>query len=341
MSSRILVTGGAGYIGSVLVPMLLEKGYDVRVFDKLYFGKEPLKEVLDDIELVQGDIRSFEPAVLKGIDSVIHMASLSNDPTGFFNQNATLDINVNGSMKVAEACRRHGIRCFTFASSCSVYGFNPDVVVDEEGETSPQSDYAQSKLDFDNKLLEMAGDDFCPVSLRQATVFGFSPRMRWDLVVNAFVMHAFRGGALEVWFGGEALRPLVHIKDTAEAHIRCLEAEPQKIKGQIFNVVNNNYRILDLAQQVKKKLEEIGIDVNLDINYDQIDPRSYRVDGSKITETLGFTPQITVEDGVKEIAEVLRTGRYRDFDNPIYYNVRWLKLLLDMETRLGNMGQVL
>lgn len=144
-----------------------------------------------------------------------------------------------------------------------------------------------------------------------------------------------------MWFGGDALRPLVHIKDTAEAHIRCLEAEPQKVSGQIFNVVNNNYRILDLAQQVKNKLEEIGIEVNLDINYDQLDYRSYRVDGSKITDTLGFTPSITVEDGVKEIAEALRAGEYRDFDNPIYYNVRWLRLLLDMEARLKRMGLVL
>ena len=341
MDKKILVTGGGGYIGSVLVPMLLEKGYEVRVFDKLYFGEEPLSRVLDDIELVQGDIRNFDPAVLKGIDAVIHMASLSNDPTGFFSSNATHEINYNGSIKVADTCRRHGIQRFTFASSCSVYGFNPDVVVDEEGETSPQSDYAQSKLDFDTQLIQMASDSFCPVILRQATVFGLSPRMRWDLVVNAFVMHAFKGGSLEVWFGGDAMRPLVHIKDTAEAHIRCLEAEPQKISGQVFNVVNNNYRILDLAQQVKNKLEEIGIDVNLDINYDQIDHRSYRVSGQKITDTLGFTPSITVEDGVKEIAEVLRAGEYRDFDNPIYYNVRWLRLLLDMEARLKRMGMVL
>ncbi len=230
MARKILVTGGGGYIGSVLVPMLLDRGYDVRVFDKLYFGEEPLKKVLKDIELVQGDIRSFDPAVLMGIDSVIHMASLSNDPTGFLSNNATHEINYDGSIKLVDTCRRHGIQRFTFASSCSVYGFNPDVIVDEEGETSPQSDYAQSKLDFDTQLKEMASDSFCPVILRQATVFGFSPRMRWDLVVNAFVMHAFKGGTLEVWFGGDALRPLVHVKDTAEAHIRCLEAEPQKNK---------------------------------------------------------------------------------------------------------------
>lgn len=341
MGKRILVTGGGGYIGSVLVPMLLERGYEVRVFDKLYFGEAPLIKVRDRIELIPGDIRHFNPAILKGVDAVMHLASLSNDPTGFFSRDATHSVNYEGSIKLARACREHGINRFTFASSCSVYGFHPENILDESDEANPQSEYAKSKLDVDLQLQKMADGSFCPVILRQATVFGFSPRMRWDLVVNAFVMHAFKGGALEVWFGGDALRPLVHVKDAAEAHIHCLEAEPEKVSGQVFNIVHDNYRILDLAQQVKKNLSQIGIDVKLDINYDQIDHRSYQVSGKKVTDMLGYTPSISVADGVREIAEVLRSRQCRDFDNPIYYNVRWLKLLIELEDRLKKMGSVL
>jgi nucleoside-diphosphate-sugar epimerase len=198
MGKRILVTGGGGYIGSVLVPMLLGRGYQVRVFDRLYFGEAPLDGVRHRIELILGDIRHLDPAVLEGVDAVIHLASLSNDPTGFFSRDATHSVNYEGSIKLARACRESGISRFTFASSCSVYGFHPESILTEVDEASPQSEYARSKLDADIELQKMADGSFCPVILRQATVFGFSPRMRWDLVVNAFVMHAFKGGALEV-----------------------------------------------------------------------------------------------------------------------------------------------
>ena len=155
IDKKVLVTGGCGYIGSVLVPMLLRRGYQVRVFDKLYFGAEPLKSVEDKLELIPGDVRNFNPSILDGI-------------------------------------------------------------ADETYPVNPQSDYAKSKLDFDIELQKMADDKFHPVSLRQATVFGFSPRMRWDIAVNALAMHAFKMGRLDVWFGGEAWRPLAHVKDTAE-----------------------------------------------------------------------------------------------------------------------------
>jgi len=160
-------------------------------------------------------------------------------------------------------------------------------------------------------------------------------------VVNAFVMHAFKSGRLDVWFGGEAWRPVVHVKDAAEAHIRCLEAEPDRVRGEVFNLVYGNYRIFDLAHLVRIALAEIGIDVGVDVNYDQVDSRSYKTRGEKITELLGFAPSVSVEAGVKEIAEVLRSGRYRDFDHPIYYNMRWMKLLVDIEDRLRKTGRVL
>lgn len=335
------MTGGCGYIGSVLVPMLLERGYEVRVFDKLYFGEESLMNVRDKIELIPGDVRNLEPYILEDIDGVIHLGSLSNDPTADFSPEATRSINYAGTIKLARACKKHGISRFTFASTCSVYGFHLDNLADETSPANPQSNYAKSKLDVEIELQRMADDKFCPVSLRQATVFGFSPRMRWDTVVNAFVMHAFKTGRLDVWFGGEAWRPMVHVKDSAEAHIRCLEAAPDKVRGEVFNLVYGNYRILELAHRVREALVEIGIDVGIEVNYDQVDSRSYKAGGEKITKLLGFTPSVSVEDGVKEIAEVLSGGQYRDFDHPIYYNLRWMKLLVEIEERLKKTGKVL
>jgi nucleoside-diphosphate-sugar epimerase len=341
MGRKVLVTGGCGYIGSVLVPMLLKRGYEVRVFDKLYFGDESLVNVRDRIELIPGDIRKLKPSVLEGIDGVIHLGSLSNDPTADLSPSANRSINYEGTIKLARACKSYGISRFTFASTCSVYGFHLDSLADESLLTNPQSPYTKSKLDAEIELQKMADDKFCPVSVRQATVFGFSPRMRWDIVVNAFVMHAFKTGRLDVWFGGEAWRPIVHVKDAAEAHIRCLEAELTKVRGQIFNLVYGNYRILELAHQVQKTLAEIGIDVEVEVNYDQVDNRSYKVSGERITKLLGFAPSVSVQDSVKEIAEVLQEGKYRDFDHPIYYNMRWMKLLIEIEARLKKTGRVL
>jgi nucleoside-diphosphate-sugar epimerase len=321
--------------------MLLERGYDVRVYDKLYFGEEPLMKVRGQIELIPGDVRHFAPSVLEGIDAVLHLGSLSNDPTAEFDPKATQSINYTGTIKLARACKERSINRFIFASSCAVYGFYLDRPADETFPTNPQSHYAKSKLDVDIELQRMADEQFCPVSLRQATVFGFSPRMRWDIVVNAFVMHAFKSGRLDVWFGGKAWRPLVHVRDSAEAHIYCLEAEPDKIRGEIFNLVYDNYRILDLAQKVKKTLAETGVNVEIDVNYDEVDKRSYKINGEKITRVLGFTPSISVEESVKEIVHILDEGRYRDFDHPIYYNMRWLKLLVEIEDRLKKTGKVL
>lgn len=341
MGKKVLVTGGCGYIGSVLVPMLLERSYEVRVFDKLYFGEESLMSVRDKIELIPGDVRKLKPSILEGVDGVIHLGSLSNDPTANFSPRATRSINYDGTIKLARACKEQGIGRFTFASTCAVYGFHLNSRADENLPARPQSVYAKSKLAAEIELQKMTDNKFYPVSLRQATAFGFSPRMRWDIVVNAFVMHSFKTGRLNVLFGGATWRPLVHVRDIAQAHIYCLEAEPDKVQGQIFNLVYGNYRILELAHQVRKTLAEIGIDVGIEVNYDQADSRSYQISGEKITKLLGFTPSVSVEEGVREIAEVLREGRYRDFDHPIYYNVRWMKLLLEIEDRLKKTGKVL
>ena len=340
MRQRILVTGGCGYIGSVLVPLLLERGYDVRVFDKLYFGDEPLKAVSNRIELIPGDVRSITDDVLDGVDGVVHLGSLSNDPTSEFHPEASYSINHLGTGRLAEACKRRGVRRFTFASTCAVYGFWLDSAADESQPTAPQSAYARSKLDAENAVLGLAGDSFQPVVLRQATVFGLSPRMRWDLVLNAFVMHAFKNGRLDVWFGGEAWRPLVHVRDVAEAHIACLEATEEQVAGQVFNVVHDNFLILDVARRVIDALGAHDMRCDLEVNRDRKDSRSYRVSGEKLTAHTGYRSEMTPEAGAAEILAALRSGRYTDFDHPVYYNMPWLTLLLAVEERLGKTGPV-
>jgi len=341
MGKRVLVTGGCGYIGSVLVPMLLARGHTVRVLDKLYFGEEPLSTVRDRIELVPGDVRAMDDAVLNDIEAVIHLGSLSNDPTSEFHPDATESINHHGTTVLAEACKARGIRTFTFASSCAVYGFHIEDIVDEGFSPEPQSSYARSKLAAESDLQAMADNTFCPVILRQATVYGLSPRMRWDIVLNAFVMHAFKSGRLDVWYGGEAWRPLVDVKDVAAAHICCIEAEPGAVRGQVFNVVYDNFRILDLARRVAEALGGLGFNVAIDVNRDEVDRRSYRTSGERISHVLDFRARVSPEEAVREMVSALRDGRHRDFDHPVYYNMLWLKLLLDVESRLKATGPVL
>ncbi|MFZ5643475.1 MAG: NAD-dependent epimerase/dehydratase family protein [Bacillota bacterium] len=338
---RVLVTGGCGYIGSVLVPMLLEKGYGVRVFDKLYFGSEGLKECLDKIELVTGDIRKIEPGVLEGVDHVIHLGSLSNDPTAAFNPEANYTINYMGSVDLAKISKKMGVKKFTYASSAATYGFYIDGVATEDNPVNPQSEYAKSKIDVDYELQELAGDSFCPVALRQSTVHGYSPRMRWDLVVNAFVMYAFKTGCLDVWYGGEAFRPNIHVADVAAAHIACIEADPELVCGEIFNIAGENYKVLEMAHRIRNAIREVGLNVQVEVNYEEADNRSYRVSGEKIKKRIGFTPRWTIEESARDIAEKILDGTLKkDFDNPIYYNIGWMLLLKEMEERLKVIGKI-
>src|SRR3989338_2427488 len=185
---KILVTGGAGYIGCVLVKWLLDGGYSVRVFDRLFFGEDPIRRFLKnpEFELVKGDMRDIEdfPNLLDGVYAVIHLASLSNDPSCDVDPQDTMDINYIASLKLAELCKKNKVKRFLFSSSCSVYGASEDTILDEQSEKAPVSLYAKSKIDFENKLLEMMDKDFSPTILRNGTVFGLSPRMRFDLVVN-------------------------------------------------------------------------------------------------------------------------------------------------------------
>ncbi len=335
----VLITGGAGYIGSVLAKKLVENGEKVRVFDKLYFGDSALSGISGKIDLVAGDVREFDPDLLDGVKCVMHLGSLSNDPTAEFDPRANREINFEGTMRVAEACKKRGVKKFTYASSCAVYGFHVDGTAHENFPANPQSEYSRSKLEGEEGLKSLADDNFCPVIFRQATVFGFSGRMRWDLVVNTMTMDAFDKGRIHVYCAGDNWRPLVEVGDVADAHILAMSAAPEKVSGEVFNLVKENFRILELGHRIGEILKPFK-NVKVEVLFGTKESRSYRVSGEKVKRILGFEPKISVECAVKEIWEILRTGRYTDFSNPIYYNIEWMRLLVDMEQKLKVIGRV-
>jgi nucleoside-diphosphate-sugar epimerase len=335
----VLVTGGAGYIGSVLVKKLVKNGEKVRVFDKLYFGDSGLNGVRNEIELIPGDVRDFSPDLLRGVKCVMHFGSLSNDPTAEFDPKANHEINFEGTMRVAEACKKKGVKRFTLASSCAIYGFHLEGVADENFPANPQSEYSKSKLDAENGIKSLTDHNFCPVIFRQGTVYGFSERMRWDLVVNTMAMDAFDKGRIHVYCAGDNWRPLVDVRDVAEAHMAAMNAPEKKVHGEIFNLVHKNFRILELGHSIRE-ISKPNRRIEVEVLFGTKESRSYRVSGEKIKRVLGLEPKTSIEGAVKEIWEILRSGKYTDFSNPIYYNIAWMRLLVEMEQKLKVIGRV-
>src|SRR5262245_1331456 len=341
----ILVVGGAGYVGSVLVRELLERGYAVKVFDRLYYGDQGIRDVAERIKLQVGDIRTMDVSVLDGVDAVINLSGLSNDPTAEYNPKANFEMNTQATEFLASLCKKKGIRRFIFASSCSIYDVGlgndeKDIVLDEESPVSPKAAYSSSKYQAERSLLAMSGSDFSPVILRKGTIYGFSPRMRYDLVVNTFLKDALSKGQLTIHYGGEMWRPLVDVGDAARAYITCLEADEQKVKGETFNVVYGNFRISELALRVVDALKEVGVKVEIRPDYRYHGVRSYRVSGKKLERTLDFTPEVSVEEAVKDLVENVERYRYTDFDNPRYYNIAWMKLLEEADKTIKLTGAV-
>ena len=331
-SNRVLLVGGCGYLGSVLTNELLEQGYAVRIFDRLYYGDEGLRDCRDRVELVPGDMRSVDASVLENVVAVVNVGGLSNDPTAEYNPKANHEMNTVASKTLADLCVSHGVERYLFASSCSIYDRGVgdetrDVVLSEDAEVSPSAAYSSSKHAAEKLLLEMANDDFCPVILRFGTLYGFSPRMRYDLVVNTFVKDALSKGYLTVHYGGEMWRPLLEVRDAARALIACLIAPRDRVVGQVFNALFANFRISELAMRVRGALGEMGIDVNIRPDYGYRGVRSYRVSGAKIHRVLDFQPRISVEESVKTMVGKIHQYGYDDFSNPRYYNIQWMRLL--------------
>ncbi|HYM09355.1 MAG TPA: SDR family oxidoreductase [Bryobacterales bacterium] len=343
--NRILVVGGAGYVGSVLTSELLERGYAVKVLDRLYYGEEGLLDVRDRVEIVAADMRALPAAALDDVEAVINLGGLSNDPTAEYNPRANHEMNTTASIKLAEACIARGVRRYLFASSCSIYdrgvgNDENDVIQDEASEVAPKAAYSASKYAAERALLEMASSKFCPVILRKGTIYGFSPRMRYDLVVNTFVKDALSKGFLTLHYGGAMWRPLVDVHDVARAYIACLAADESKIGGQIFNLCYRNFRVSELALEVRAALKEAGLDCDIRVDYGYKGVRSYRVSSQKLERALGVHPVVTVGEAAKDMVEKIRRYRYTDFDNPKYYNIRWMKMLEEAHKVIRVTGSV-
>ena len=343
---RVLVVGGAGYVGSVLTEELLQRGYAVRVLDRLYFGDAGLRAVRDRIELVEADMRAVSPRVLEGVDAVVNVGGLSNDPTAEYNPRANREMNTLATAALARLCKAEGVRRYVLASSCSIYDCGvldegADVLQDETAPVAPRAPYSRSKYDAEREILSMAGEGFCPVALRKGTIYGYSPRMRYDLVVNTFVRDALVHRRLTLHHGGEMWRPLVDVRDAAQAYIALVEAEDAAVRGEVFNLCYRNLRISELALRVQEALRRLGIDVEVRPDYHHGSVRNYRVSSDKIARVLNFRPKVSIEESVTDMVQRIRVDGRTDLEDPRYYNIRWIQLLEDDRKAAGTPGSVL
>jgi dTDP-4-amino-4,6-dideoxygalactose transaminase/nucleoside-diphosphate-sugar epimerase len=327
-----MVTGAAGYLGSVLLPVLLKAGHRVVAVDKFYFGDQPLRKVAKapGLEIRHCDVRDVTAADLAGVDTVISLAAISNDPAGDLAPNWTVEINQDATIRLAELAADEGVSRFVFASSCSVYGASDDTVLDESSEQRPLTVYASTKQATEQALNELATDKFRVISLRMATLFGVSPRMRLDLVVNRMVSHAVSGNPIQVNGGGQ-WRPLLHVRDAAAAYLRCVDMPLEDVPvGGAFNVVGENVTVGELAERVSRRIGG----VLLDVREGGLDQRSYRVSQAGFEKLTGFVPEMTVERGVDELRRALSVEAV-ETDDPRFSTVASLKAVVATPAREG------
>ncbi|MEP7373407.1 MAG: NAD(P)-dependent oxidoreductase [Chitinophagaceae bacterium] len=325
MINRVLVTGGAGYIGSVLVRILLEKGYTVRVMDSLKFGGDALYDVSQHpkLEFIKGDIRNEEDVdkALKGVDALAHLAAIVGDPACSKFSDEAKEVNWTASVSLFEKAEKAGLQRFVFASTCSNYGkmADPNSYVDENSELRPVSLYAELKVKFENYLLNEKKDaKICATALRFSTVYGFSPRIRFDLTVNEFTRNVCLTGEQEIW-GPQFSRPYCHVDDLARAVVLILEAPEEKVKANVFNVgdTTENYSKRMLMEEIQKQMPSAKA-----IYVEKTeDPRDYRVNCDKIKKDLGFTITKKVPDGIREIMKLMNSGMITDAHSQKFRNI--------------------
>jgi len=317
---RVVVLGGAGYLGSVLTGQLLDQGYKVEVVDCLRFGEDSLASVRThpNFQFIQGDIRDISKvtACIQEADAVILLASLVGEPACDLDPKETVDINFLATKAVAEACRYYHIPRLIFASTDSAYGIQEGIMY-EDSPMNPISLYGRLKLRAEEEILGLADGSFKPTVLRMATIYGLSPRMRFDLVVNPLALNAFVDERITI-YGGAQWRPLVHVADAALAYVMCLNAPEEKVGGQVFNVGSNeqNYQIGQLGEDVRAVFREIDVDMVPQ----SPDLRDYYVCFDKIVNTLGYQVRYSVVDGIQEIRRALTDGTISDYRDPRHYN---------------------
>lgn len=321
---NILVIGGAGYIGSALLPKLLDKGYRVRLLDMLLYGNEPIADVIGHphLEVIQADFRDVSKVVeaTRGMDAVIHLGAIVGDPACALDEELTIEVNLMATRMIAEVAKGSGVERFIFASTCSVYGAS-DEMLDERSALNPVSLYARSKIASERVLMSMANEAFVPVCLRFGTIYGLSGRTRFDLVVNLLTAKAMVEKKITV-SGGDQWRPFVHVDDAALAVFNVLEAPLDAVRNQVFNVGSEeqNYTIRQVGELINLLVPSAQL---LDVAFDG-DRRNYRVNFGKIRRTLGYAPQWTLERGISQVIEAMNAGKVANYQDAKYSNVKYL-----------------
>jgi len=323
--NKILVVGGAGYIGSILVRQLLDDGCEVRVLDQLLFGAQSIRDLSGRkrFHFIEGDFRDSRlvTEALRDTDALIHLGAIVGDPACQIDEPATFETNFVATELLTRACRESGVGRMIFASTCSVYGSTSDLV-DEKTPLRPLSLYARTKTDSEKALLSSADSRFHPTVLRVGTVFGWSPRPRFDLAVNLLTARAYFEGRIAI-YNQRQWRPFVHVSDVARAFRLVLTAPIADVSGQVFNLGSNdmNSRLGEVGQAVQRLYPRVSVDYETNS-----DARSYRVCFDKIEQVLGFRSTRTLLDGMSEIDAALSKGLVKDPSSPLYHNHKLLSL---------------
>ena len=329
--TKILVTGAGGYIGTQLVRDLVKFGHEVTAVDRFFFGKEPLSEFANNkkVKIVQKDIRDLTEKDFWDYGVVCDLACLSNDPAGEIDPQLTYSINRDGRIHVAKTAKSAGVEKYIISSSCSVYGKGEEPQLSETSKTNPISVYAKSTLEAEQQNLSIADNNFSVTSLRNATVFGLSTRMRFDLVVNLMTLTAFQKGRIIVMGGGLQWRPLVHLSDVAKAFITVIGEKKDNINKEVFNIGLDNFQIKNLAYLVR---DELPFNIEIDMAPDDADKRDYNVIFKKAEEKIGFKAEVQVTQGIKEIYQALKSGKVDV--GPKTITVQWYRNILEAKALL-------
>jgi nucleoside-diphosphate-sugar epimerase len=324
---NVLVTGGAGYVGAVLVPKLLDKGYGVKVIDLYIYGEDVLNAVKNNPNLreVKGDIRDKKllKREIPGTDAIIHLACISNDPSYELDPALAKSINYDAFFDLVEVSEANGVHRFIYASSSSVYGIKDEQNVTEDLPLMPLTDYSKYKVMCEEVLLKKREPGFVTLILRPSTVCGYSPRLRLDLTVNILTNHAINNRKITV-FGGQQMRPNIHIADMVEAYLQALEWPDEAINGKIYNVGYENYKVIEIAEMVRRV---VGPEIEI-ITIPTDDNRSYHISSEKIKRDLGFLAKHSIEEAVHDLVAAFRAGKV---PNPMtdirYYNIKTMQHL--------------